>query len=184
MTDRDRRIVDNLAIARVVAKRIYRRFGRLAELEDFEQQAMLGLIDASDRFDPDAGAKFSTWAFRVCHQRCLTLIQTDVARAAKGRVMRKLGEHDVHVVDQRAPRPDQIAQANEEIGGAPRSIAAAMARLTDRQRQILEYRYKGETLRRIGRRLGVTRQRIRQIELKATARVRELMAPAAAAAAA
>ena len=56
-------------------------------------------------------------------------------------------------------------------------LTVLMANLTDREREVLESRFalkggQSQTLEAIGQRLGVTRERIRQIEDKAIRRLR------------
>jgi RNA polymerase primary sigma factor len=56
-------------------------------------------------------------------------------------------------------------------------IAAALNHLTDRERSVLEMRYglsdgQPHTLEEVGREFGVTRERVRQIEVKALRKLR------------
>jgi len=57
-------------------------------------------------------------------------------------------------------------------------VEAAMAPLTDREREVLRLRFglgldREMTLVEIGRRLSLTRERVRQIEAKALAKLRD-----------
>ena len=80
------------------------------------------------------------------------------------------------VSDPDAPEPAQMAAAtmlHDHVGDA-------LATLTPRERRVLQLRFgllDGEqrTLDEVGRRLGVTRERIRQIESKALRKLREPM---------
>lgn len=72
-----------------------------------------------------------------------------------------------------SPKPDEVI-GRKHMQSA---IASALDSLTDREREVLEARFgiadrESETLEEIGSRLGVTRERIRQIEGKALARLR------------
>jgi len=75
--------------------------------------------------------------------------------------------------DDEALRPDELTSSDEE-----RSLArAALASLSGREREVLELRYgvgeeEPRTLRDVGRQLGLTRERIRQIEKQAVAKLR------------
>jgi RNA polymerase sigma-B factor len=109
---RDRLIVEHLPLARHIARRFAPR-GR--HLQDLEQVAALGLINAVDRFDPDRGCEFlafavptitgevlrwfrdRTWSMRV--PRRLKELDTSISIAV-GRLSQELG---------RAPRPSEIA---------------------------------------------------------------------------
>ena len=63
-------------------------------------------------------------------------------------------------------------------------VEAAMVPLTDREREVLRLRFglgmdREMTLVEIGRRLSLTRERVRQIEAKALAKLRESRGDAA-----
>jgi RNA polymerase primary sigma factor len=62
-------------------------------------------------------------------------------------------------------------------GEVARQVSDAMAALTDREREVLQMRYgvgtdREHTLEEIGRHLSLTRERVRQIEAKALAKMR------------
>ena len=76
------------------------------------------------------------------------------------------------IEDEEAAQPDRIA----EDAMMRRDLRRVLASLSERERQILELRYglTGEdpmTLEQVGKRLGVTRERIRQMELKTLRRL-------------
>ncbi len=78
------------------------------------------------------------------------------------------------VVDTGSPSPDQTALATM----LPAQVAELLARLDDREREILCLRYgldRGEprTLAEVATRFGVSRERIRHIESKAIAKLRD-----------
>ncbi len=73
------------------------------------------------------------------------------------------------------PLPDEEV----ELSLRSQALAAALRALTDRERQVLELRYglfdyDPKTLEEIGRRLGLTRERVRQIEVEALRRLATL----------
>jgi RNA polymerase sigma-32 factor len=94
-----------------------------------------------------------------------------------------------------APLPDHGVETEQVTALARRHVADALARLSDRERHIVERRLLVEeptTLTEIAAALGVSRERVRQIEARAKAKLRlhlealagQLDLPAAASAAA
>jgi RNA polymerase sigma-B factor len=61
-TERERLITENLGLARLLARRFTRRG---VGDEDLFQVASLALVKAADRFDPERGVAFSTYASRT-----------------------------------------------------------------------------------------------------------------------
>jgi RNA polymerase primary sigma factor len=78
------------------------------------------------------------------------------------------------VADGRSEAPDAALASDEEVSEGMRLVEA----LEPRQREVLRLRFgldgqKPKTLREIGERLRLTRERVRQIERQALARLRE-----------
>jgi RNA polymerase sigma-32 factor len=72
------------------------------------------------------------------------------------------------------PSPEALAEDDQETGARTALVRSAMAGLTERERQIfIERRLKEDplTLAQLGKRFGVSRERIRQLENKAYAKV-------------
>jgi RNA polymerase primary sigma factor len=89
-----------------------------------------------------------------------------------------IGEDDEtslgHLVRDATSRSPEEAAIRGQLAG---EVERAMAPLTDREREVLRLRYglgidRELTLEEIGRRLSVTRERVRQIEMKAMAKLR------------
>jgi RNA polymerase primary sigma factor len=77
------------------------------------------------------------------------------------------------VADDSAPSPEELAVRRRMA----EDLETAMAPLTDREREVLRLRFglgidREMTLVEIGRRLSLTRERVRQIEVKALAKLR------------
>ncbi|HSC27241.1 MAG TPA: sigma-70 family RNA polymerase sigma factor, partial [Vicinamibacterales bacterium] len=77
------------------------------------------------------------------------------------------------VHDAAAPSPEEAAIRNQMAA----EVERAMAPLTEREREVMRLRYglgtdREHTLEEVGRRLSVTRERVRQIEAKAVAKMR------------
>lgn len=85
---RERLLALHMAYARVVAAAYYaRRFHDDIEFDDYLQFASIGLLEALERFDPDRGVQFRTFAARRMHgailnglERCTEKQQQIAAR--------------------------------------------------------------------------------------------------------
>ncbi len=77
------------------------------------------------------------------------------------------------------PSPEEEAGASERGERARAELAAALAELSPRERLIVEERWSGDetvTLEHLGRRLGVSKERVRQIEERTRAKLRVRLA--------
>jgi RNA polymerase sigma-32 factor len=91
--------------------------------------------------------------------------------------------------DDQSPAVDRIASASEtpeevvardrEIAGVREVLGVAMRKLTDRERRIIEARVLSDeptTLEELGREMGVSKERVRQLEERACDRLRTALA--------
>ena len=136
----------------------------------------VSLMRAVERFDYTRGNKFSTyatWAIVKNYARSIPEQHYHYARYVTGQ-----DELLDAAADHRAAEPsDSDHQRVREL------IAAALGKLTDREREIVKSHFgldkkRGSvTLEQLGRQFGVTKERIRQIEHRALSRLRGLLAP-------
>ena len=194
----DRLIVANLRWAVRVATRHRHVHG--GDQDDLEQAAIGGLMRAARKFDPDRGVRFSTYATWWIRQalarhageaRLIHVPENPQARAseeaARARAIASIDEPNEHgstpseLLADRGEAPEE-AMRREEAAGV---LAAAVRRLGPRDAEVLRRRYglqggEPETLKEVGDRLGLTRERVRQIEKRARERLARLLAPAVA----
>ena len=226
---RHRMIESNL---RLVVKISRRYINRGLPLLDLIEEGNLGLIHAVEKFDPERGFRFSTyatWWIRQTIERAIMNQSGSVRlpihvikdintclRAARD--IRQSQEREPSVADIASYLQREIAEVErlmalhervtlrsgnvDEFGSGPVDRLRAkresepprraqeedvndivdrwVCELSAKQRAVVERRfglhgYRRETLERIGEEIGVTRERVRQIQLEALRNLRTMM---------
>jgi RNA polymerase primary sigma factor len=166
-------IRSNLRLVLALARR---RAGQQSSFSDLVSDGNMALIRAVEKFDFARGFRFSTYATRA------------IVRAFARSVPREQGHRYPLVTGHQqileATTQDWDDEEPDESASDPRrrwgAVEVMFGRLNGRERQVLVSRYGLEgadvqTLAQLGRTLGVTRERVRQIELQAHKKLRKLV---------
>lgn len=228
----DRQAFDILILAHLrLVLSIAHEFAKYgAAKEDVVDEGVLGLMEATRRFDPRRGIRLSTYAgywirgrmrrFTIDNRRLVRAPETRHARRLVSNLRQAqryltqthggppdsqevadalhverreveevegvLSGRDIPFDDEASPieiptdspSPEEMLAEAEVDALARKSIGRALMELDGRERRVLEQRYlRGDrqSLARVGRDLGLSRERVRQIERSAQARLRDVV---------
>ncbi|MHB1847025.1 MAG: sigma-70 family RNA polymerase sigma factor [Deltaproteobacteria bacterium] len=178
---RERLIRHNLAFVVSVARKY---LGRGARLDDLIQEGNFGLLKAVEHFEPERGNRFSTyaiWWIRAYIQKYLKDARSSVRGGdSEGRVYQRDLSLDVtldedgdlshlDLLESDLPSPELQALSRERDEDVNEALRKLRKRLGDLGWDIVNERLKQDsptTLEEIGRRFGVSRERVRQVELR------------------
>jgi len=173
---RQRIIRANLRLVVSIAKK---HAGWASNFFEVVSDGNMSLMRAVEKFDYSRGNKFSTyatWAVMKNYARSIPEQHYHNTRWVTGQET---------VLETAADRSAEPVHAGDRER-VKELIAAGMRELTDREREVVSNHFGLEkpgsslTLEELGKRFGVTKERVRQIEMRALARLREVLAPSLA----
>ncbi len=159
----------NLRLVVSIAKRYANGSGHLFELIS---DGNMSLIRAVEKFDFARGFRFSTYATWAIMKNFARTIPTELRQQARfhtGGEERLLGIEDI--------RPDVARRESAQLERQS-EVSRILEHLDERERQIIQHRFGLDhnrnpmTLKEVGRVMGVTKERIRQLEARAMAKLR------------
>ncbi len=170
----------NLAFVVAIARR--QRLGSV-RLDDVIQEGNVGLMRAIEKFDPHAGTRFSTyavWWIRAYIGRYLKEARSSV-RPISGSVAQADVSLDVAVdedgdvthlerLEDGGPGPEERFLSAEGDRGVRETLGKVRKRIGELGWDVVHRRLQQDepaTLEEIGKRWGVSRERVRQVELRA-----------------
>ena len=132
------------------------------------------------------------WAINSLMQRIVEIIGVD--RKTVESMAGRLGGYDVSLdqpvgseadsaprsafIPANDPDPETSLAAEQESANDTRDLYAAISELPEREQEIIQRRHlndEKETLQEVGERLGISRERVRQLEVRAFRRMRQAL---------
>ncbi len=173
---KNRIIQANLRLVVSIAKK---HVGWSAVFFDVVSDGNMSLMRAIEKFDFARGNRFSTyatWAIVKNYARTIPEDHYHYHRFVTGQ----------EEILSAAPDESTAPEFSTDRQQVRKAIAAGLDQLDAREREIVSAHFglagqgDGLTLEELGRRFGVTKERIRQIERRALARLREVLSPSLA----
>jgi RNA polymerase sigma factor (sigma-70 family) len=137
------------------------------EFGEYVAEGNVALMRAVELFDFSRGFRFSTYAHHVIRRQLLHRVQAELRRRERFVAGGEEAAADMPRDDGRAIRD------NQRVHVARQAVRDLLPCLTDRERAVIEVRFglgegrNPQTYEEIGRRLGVSKERIRQLQERA-----------------
>jgi RNA polymerase primary sigma factor len=166
---KNRIVQANLRLVVAIAKK---RVGPVGDLFELVSDGNMSLMQAVEKFDFARGFKFSTYASWAIIRNFSRSVPAEKERRERF-VTGLVDQYDV------AARAHDDQEYESDRLREREAMEAMLGRLNDRERQILINRYGLDgadkmTLVQLGHAMGVTKERIRQIEVRARNKLRKL----------
>jgi RNA polymerase primary sigma factor/RNA polymerase sigma factor len=159
----------NLRLVVSIAKRYVRR---VEDFFDLVSDGNMSLMRAAEKFDVSRGNKFSTYASWAIMKNFARTIPTEVRHQDRFR-----NSHSEMFSITEDPRTDPYEQESGQLQRQSQ-VKRILDRLDEREREIVTARFgliRGHeplTLKQVGGAMGVSKERIRQIEARAMGKLR------------
>ena len=149
--------------------------GSLLTFNEMVSDGNVSLMKAVEKFDYTTGNRFSTYATWALYRNFARTIPDERKRVERFR------PGDVALLALKQDHRSSPIQAERVGGERTAQVERFMSELNERERKIVEMRYgfgsvdsKPQTLRQVGQNMGVTKERVRQIEIRALEKMRRI----------
>ncbi|MBC8202388.1 MAG: sigma-70 family RNA polymerase sigma factor [Planctomycetes bacterium] len=173
MDRRDHIVECNLPLVLAMAKRSY----AAGEYSDLVAEGNVALVRCVDRFNCELGFKFSTYACRA--------LTAAFNRYGKKQLKHKNTAHFEIDADREMQQSDVTVDSSDDdrIHAIRLALRSGDVMLTDTEHEVMRFRYGLHcpqnppflTLQQVGKELGISKERVRQIQLRAIAKIRDVV---------
>lgn len=162
------------ANTRLVVSIIKKFAGVVKSFDELLSEGIETLLRATEKFDYARGFRFSTYATTAVRRSLYRSLQTAQREMNRVSIGNQAAIEDCLQPDQASPEDELRRQQRQ------RALRELLRRLSQRERYILSRRYgldgvgEGQTLQSLADELGVCKERVRQLEVKARDKIRLL----------
>jgi RNA polymerase sigma factor (sigma-70 family) len=174
----DRLVESYMALVSFLASRAAEQAPPHANIEvtDLESTGFLRLLEQIPRFNPDLGVPLGAWIATKVPFRLGHAILKEIKAAAgpygpEGRQGDGLGLVQLSSIVSYRDTEAPTTEFDRAEAAADLARLVEASDLTTREREVIEQRALGLNLAEIGREIGITRERVRQLEKSAVAKM-------------
>lgn len=146
---------------------VAKRYAKCGDPDERMQLARIALFHSARLFDVTRGVKFNTYLWMAVKNKVIRWRLMEERQIRPPGMAKDDALPLIEILASRTPTPLQEAMANEQRADEYLSLQLRLSRLRPRDRLVMELRFKGKTLRQIGRKLKLSTERIRQLEKRA-----------------
>lgn len=151
--NKEKIVVEYLPLVRSIAAK-YNKYG--VPHEDLEQEGMIGLLTAADKFEEDKGAKFSTYASYWIKKYIIAALEKETKTSLHSGELNEEITQDKKAVE--TPKTTKIDLPTD---------------MPEEEKIVLTLIYENEfTLKEISQEMNISRERVRQLKEKGLRRIR------------
>lgn len=167
--DRLRLYLDNQGLVFSACRRVMPG-ANATELEELVQAGRGAMLNAAERFDASRGFRFSTYAYRAIVNAVRSRRRREAKHCSRRIALTRLA---LRIIPAEGPAPEDVADHRLQMD----KLEALILQLDARQQRVIRGRRFGvppDTLESIGRELGLSKERVRQIEVEAVEKLRTM----------
>lgn len=151
--DLEKIVTEYLPLVRSFAAK-YNKYG--VSHEDLEQEGMIGLLQAANRYEEEKGEKFSTYASYWIKKYILAALERETRTSLHSGELNEELTQDIKAVE--TPKTSKIDLAQD---------------IPYEEKKVLTLLFEKElTLKEISQEMGISRERVRQLKEKGLRRMR------------
>ncbi len=158
---------------RLVVKLARQHAGRIMAIDPLISEGNLSLLNAVEKFDFTRGTRFSTYATWCVVKRFARVVPEE------NYVIGTYRTGAEEVIEIQPDRSTSELEQKENLDHIRMQLSKVMEHLGDRERQILSLRFglvgSPQTLEQVGAVLGITRERVRQLEMRALRKAADVL---------